>query len=121
MSQSPKQGIQSLNEEVIKSGPDGTAAIVNGEGVPVVVTGPVGKGRVALNGMLPGAVGARDDSSDRNLQSLELGFWLKTTVITKPVRMQRLPITMNRLIFSPSQTTANSEANTGFKKNGMDV
>ena len=75
VSQSPKQGIQSLNEEVIKSGPDGTAAIVNDEGVPVVVTGPSGKGRVALNGMLPGAVGVRDDGSARNLQAPTGAEW----------------------------------------------
>jgi hypothetical protein len=60
---------------LLKPGPDGTAAIVNDEGVPVVVAGTSGKGRVALNGMLPGAVGVRDDGSARNLQAPTGAEW----------------------------------------------
>jgi hypothetical protein len=66
---------------ILKPGPGGTVAIVDDGGAPVVVAGPVGKGRAALNGMLPGVVGARDDAAGRNLQAptgAELDLLLNT-------------------------------------------
>ena len=59
----------------LKPGPDGTAAIVDDEGAPVLVTGPSGKGRVALNGMMLGVVGARNEPGGRNRQAPEGAEW----------------------------------------------
>ena len=60
---------------VLKPGPDGMAAIVDDADAPVVVAGPVGKGRVALNGMMPGVVGARDERAGRNRQAPDGAEW----------------------------------------------
>ncbi len=60
---------------VINPGPDGTAVIVDDEGAPVLAAGAVGQGRVALNGMLPGAAGARDDGSGKILQAPAGAEW----------------------------------------------